>query len=146
MLKENQPLSSLTLPLAAPCPCGMQSPRGKALRYADCCGRYVDHFSATPAPDAGSLMRSRYSAFVLRRADYLLATWHHSTRPAELSFEKGAQWLGLEVRHHRAVDTLHAEVEFIARYRQQGRGVRIHELSRFVLEAGRWAYVDGDLH
>ena len=51
-----------------------------------------------PAPDAESLMRSRYTAFVQQRADYLLATWHASTRPAELDFEPGLKWLGLDVR------------------------------------------------
>ena len=91
-------------------------------------------------------MRSRYSAFVLQRRDYLLATWHTSERPAELEFEPGAQWLGLEVRSHRVRDAEHAEVEFFARYRVAGRAVRLHERSRFVCEAGRWFYVDGDGH
>ena len=89
-------------------------------------------------------MRSRYSAFVLGRLDYLLATWHSSTRPAELTLDPAAKWLGLEVRSHRIIDADHAEVEFVARYREGGRAVRLHERSRFVREAGRWCYVDGD--
>lgn len=89
-------------------------------------------------------MRSRYSAFVLQRRDYLLATWHAAQRPPQLEFEPGARWLGLEVRHHRALDAAHAEVEFVARYRVAGRAVRLHENSRFVREDGRWYYVDGD--
>ena len=92
-----------------------------------------------------NLMRSRYSAFVLGRVDYLLATWHASTRPADVSVDKGTKWLGLEVRRHTVIDADHAQVEFVARYRIQGRGGRIHELSRFVLEAGRWYYLDGDM-
>ena len=90
-------------------------------------------------------MRSRYSAFVLDRADYLLATWHPSTRPSELTLNDGCKWLGLQVRRHLAVDEDHAQVEFVARLRTAGRGARIHEVSRFVREAGRWYYVDGDL-
>ena len=89
-------------------------------------------------------MRSRYSAFVLQRRDYLLATWHDSTRPETLDFEPDVRWLGLAVRAHRALDADHAEVEFVARYRVAGRAVRLHENSRFVREAGRWFYVDGD--
>ena len=89
-------------------------------------------------------MRSRYSAFVLQRSNYLLATWHASERPAELEFEPGSQWLGLEVRSYRVLDAEHAEVEFVARYRVAGRAVRLHERSRFVCEDGRWFYVDGD--
>lgn len=89
-------------------------------------------------------MRSRYSAFVLQRRDYLQATWHASTRPVTLDFEADARWLGLDVRSHRVLDADHAEVEFVARYRVAGRAVRLHERSRFVREAGRWFYVDGD--
>ncbi|WP_269093183.1 hypothetical protein [Alicycliphilus denitrificans] len=37
----------------AACPCG----GGASL--AACCGRYLDHFDSTPAPDAERLMRSR---------------------------------------------------------------------------------------
>lgn len=129
-----------------PCPCGALSPRRQPLALADCCGRYLDHFDTTPAPDAERLMRSRYSAFVLQRRDYVLATWHASERPGALEFEPGAHWLGLEVRSHRAQDADHAEVEFVARYRVAGRAVRLHERSRFVREAGRWFYVDGDSH
>jgi len=98
------------------------------------------------APDAESLMRSRYTAFVCERADYLQATWHASTRPATLDFDAGAKWLGLDVRRYATTDADHAVVEFVARYRVAGRAVRLHEISRFVREGGRWFYVDGDLH
>jgi SEC-C motif-containing protein len=91
-------------------------------------------------------MRSRYTAFVLSRTDHLLATWHASRRPAELTLEPGVRWLGLQVRSHRLLGADHAEVEFVARQRDgSGRAHRLHELSRFVREAGRWYYVDGDL-
>jgi SEC-C motif-containing protein len=116
----------------------------RAVAYADCCARFVDHFNDAPAPDAEYLMRSRYSAFVLERADYLLATWHSSTRPASLDFDAGVKWLGLEVREHKVTGADAAEVEFVARYRLDGRAVRLHERSRFVCEEGRWLYVDGE--
>lgn len=94
-------------------------------------------------------MRSRYSAYVLKRADYLLATWHPSTRPTTLDLAEndGTRWLGLEVRKHVQQDATHATVEFVARYRIDGRGHRLHELSRFVREAdGRWYYIDGEIN
>ena len=116
-----------------------------AMSFAACCARYLNDFDNSPAPDAISLMRSRYSAFVLNRTDYLLATWHASTRPADLSPDDATKWLGLEVRRHIVIDAENAKVEFVARYRTVGRGARIHELSRFVREAGRWYYLDGDL-
>ena len=139
MSLKNQVLAEQT------CPCGKLNAAKKPLTFAACCGRYLNHFENTLAPDAESLMRSRYSAFVLARSDYLKATWHASTRPADLSQDEGTKWLGLEVRRHTVIDADHAQVEFVARYRTAGRGARIHELSRFVREAGRWYYVDGDL-
>lgn len=126
------------------CPCGQLDARQKPLAYGACCGRYLDHFDTAPAPDAQSLMRSRYTAFVLERADYLQATWHARTRPAQLDFDPGARWLGLTVRGQRSTGENTAEVEFVARYRVGGRAVRLHETSRFVREEGRWFYVDGD--
>ena len=126
------------------CPCGRCDARGRVLAYEACCGRYID--AGNLAPDAESLMRSRYSAFVLGRTDHLRNTWHPSTRPDTLSLEAGQKWLGLEVRAHRVRGTDQAEVEFVARSRLAGRGIRLHETSRFVRENGGWLYVDGDLH
>jgi SEC-C motif-containing protein len=126
------------------CPCGRTDASGKPLGFFDCCGRYLNHFKDVPAPDAESLMRSRYSAFVLGRLDYLRQTWHPDHRPADLVLDPDARWLGLEVRQHRQVDAGHAEVEFVARHKIGGRAVRLHERSRFAREDGRWFYVDGD--
>ncbi len=134
---------------AAACPCGRlaeHSQQRRPMPYAGCCGRYIDHFDTTPAPDAQSLMRSRYTAFVREQAPYLLATWEAAHRPARVAFDPGVRWLGLEVRAHRCLDGERAEVEFVARQRTLGgRAHRLHELSRFVRQDGRWFYVDGDL-
>ena len=134
-------------PRPAVCPCGGR-PAGTP--YAACCGRYIDAFADTPAPDAEALMRSRYTAFARGDAAYLQATWHISTRPATLVLESGVQWLGLEVRDHRVLDDTHAEVEFVARSRAGGGAAqRLHERSRFVRECAagvwRWYYVDGTM-
>jgi SEC-C motif-containing protein len=126
-----------------PCPCGRLDTAKRALALAACCGRYLDHFDTTPAPDAESLMRSRYTAFVRERADYLLATWHPQRRPEHLGFDPGTRWLGLEVKARKTIDADQAEVEFVARQRDaSGRAHRLHERSRFVREEGRWYYVD----
>lgn len=121
------------------CPCGSNK------NYADCCGRYLDGGEA--APTAEALMRSRYTAYTLGREDYLLATWHHSTRPAllELAAEPRSKWLGLEVKRHEQPESDHAVVEFVARYKVGGRAHRLHETSRFAREAGQWLYMDGDI-
>ena len=91
-------------------------------------------------------MRSRYTAYVLGLEDYLLATWHTSTRPASLDLagDTATRWLGLSVKRHEVIDETHAIVEFVARYKIGGRAHRLHEVSRFVREEGRWYYVDGE--
>lgn len=124
---------------ANPCPCG------RPLPYAACCG--VSH-AGKPAADAESLMRSRYSAFVLGLEDYLLATWHPDTRPPRLDLDSSppTRWLGLEVKQSKGTGDVTATVEFVARYKIGGRAHRLHETSRFVRLAERWYYVDGDLH
>ena len=98
------------------------------------------------APDAQSLMRSRYCAFVLCNEQYLLATWHPSTRPGSIPFNGKQKWLGLRVVNASVTGNDSAEVEFIARPRvSNAAAVRQHERSRFVREGGRWFYVDGDM-
>jgi SEC-C motif-containing protein len=90
-------------------------------------------------------MRSRYSGFVLRNEQYLLASWHPTTRPASIDFIAGQKWLGLKVIAART-DEQRGEVEFIARFRIGGMSAqKLHERSRFVREESRWLYVDGDL-
>lgn len=77
----------------------------------------------------------------------MLATWHPDTRPAALDFGDAGhtRWLGLEVRRHEATGPDSAMVEFVARYRHGGASaVRLHEVSRFRREEGRWYYVDGE--
>ncbi|ASR89153.1 MAG: YchJ family metal-binding protein [Alcaligenes sp.] len=121
------------------CPCGNSN------SYKACCGPWHQGPQYLQAPDAVTLMRSRYCAFVRDDLDYLLATWHSSTRPHSLEPNpQGLQWLGLDVRRHERVSDTEAIVEFVARNRLHGRANRLHEISRFVLEQGQWFYVDGD--
>ncbi len=125
--------------LTESCPCGSTKP------YTACCARYIE--DGEVAPTAEALMRSRYTAYTLLKEAYLLASWHPSTRPAELGLADEAltKWIGLDVKRHEQQDAEHAIVEFVARYKVNGRAHRLQELSRFVKEAGRWFYVDGDV-
>jgi len=119
------------------CPCGS----GDA--YDDCCG--CCHRGDAVAPTAEALMRSRYSAFAVGDAAYLLASWHASTRPATLELDAGTTWRHLDVvRTERGSpwDTA-GVVEFTAHFASEARRGRLHEVSRFVHEGGRWFYVDG---
>jgi SEC-C motif-containing protein len=119
------------------CPCGTGLP------LAGCCGRL--HDGSAGAATAEQLMRSRYSAFALGDAAYLLETWHPATRPRALDLDRDVRWTGLEVLATTGGSLLSAEgtVEFRAHYVGNGVAGAQHENSRFVRDGGRWRYLDG---
>ena len=88
-------------------------------------------------------MRSRYSAFVVGAADYLLATWHPSTRPPGLELDPAMRWYRLDVERRERGGPLDRDgiVEFTAFHRHDGQRGEQHEVSSFVREGGRWSYV-----
>ncbi len=88
-------------------------------------------------------MRSRYCAYVLHLEDYLLATWHPSTAPRNIDFGT-IQWQSLTIRGAES-DGPSGWVDFVAAYKHNGRFKRLHEISHFVFEHGRWFYVRGDI-
>ncbi len=118
------------------CPCSSD------LDYQHCCGPFIDG-QALPE-HAEQLMRSRYSAYVLGKTDYLVQTWHPDYRPTELKLDQALQWIGLQIMQtEETADT--ATVEFEARLLAHGKVDALHEMSRFVREAGRWLYTDGEM-
>src|SRR3569833_605876 len=118
----------------AACPCG-----GKA--YAQCCGRFIEQGQIPQT--AAELMRSRYTAYVMRNDDYLLATWQASTRPPPPIADEALKWLRLQVR----TNTQHgddATGKLVARDLDAvGRAHRLQETCRFVREDGIWFFVRG---
>ena len=116
------------------CPCGS----GRA--FADCCEPYIEG-AALPS-DAEQLMRSRYTAFTLQRMDYVAATWHPDFRPSDLEADVALRWIGLAVMDVKSGGD-EAQVEFEARYLNNGRLDALHERSDFRLEQGRWWYTRG---
>ncbi|WP_033441405.1 YchJ family protein [Saccharothrix sp. NRRL B-16314] len=117
------------------CPCGLGDP------YDTCCGPF--HQGRRKAPTAEALMRSRFSAFALGHEDYLLATWHPSTRPASVDLDPDQRWTHLEVLSRTGGTPFQTTgtVEFRAHYRWQGQRDVLHENSRFVREDGAWLYL-----
>lgn len=121
-----------------PCPCG------SGLPYPECC-RPLHRGEATAAT-AEALMRSRFSAFAVGDADYLLRSWHSSTRPARLRLDPGQRWTRLEILgtdRGGLFDTA-GTVAFRAHYREAGRPEALEEHSRFVRENGQWVYLDAE--
>ena len=116
------------------CPCGLGEP------YDACCGRL--HGGAAAAT-AEQLMRSRYSAFAVGDAAYLLRSWHSSARPRSLDLDPDQQWTRLAVLATSGgglFDT-GGTVRFLALYRVSGQRGVLEEDSRFVREDGRWVYL-----
>jgi SEC-C motif-containing protein len=123
-------------PAALPCPCGLLQP------FAQCCGPYLAGTALPATPEA--LMRSRYTAYHQQQADYLRATWHPSTCPATLLPDDNPplRWQSLTV-HTTSMQNDQGSVCFSARYKVNGKAGILQETSRFVLEHGRWWYLDG---
>ena len=114
--------------------------------YNSCC---EPAHKGTPAPTAEALMRSRYTAYVLGLEAYLLKTWALATRPAalNLSDDTATKWLGLQVTSventGETSDKNSAIVEFVARYKINGKAEKLHEISQFVRVEGCWYYLAG---
>ena len=112
------------------CPCGS----GKT--FFDCCQPCIN--GIRPALTAAALMRSRYTAYALQNEQYLLDSWHVSTRPESIGLDPAAKWIRLNI-----LNSNKDHVEFIATYRLQGKAHKLHETSCFVFEGGKWFYLDG---
>jgi SEC-C motif-containing protein len=69
---------------------------GSSLTYQQCCEPL--HSGQTQALTAEALMRSRFTAYAMHNAAYLLTSWDTSTRPAEVDFSKDTgKWTQLEI-------------------------------------------------
>lgn len=96
---------------------------------------------------AEALMRSRFAAFKRADREWLLRTWHRSTRPDDLDLADNPRWRGLQILDtiDGGPDDTEGVVEFRASYIADGELGILQERSRFVREDGRWYYVDGDV-
>lgn len=111
------------------CPCGSSK------AFANCCQPIIANDSANSAEQ---LMRSRYTAFTLADAEYILKTWHPDTCPDDFQLGQ-SRWLGLTV-HHADTNT----VCFSAAFHAGNKGMILKETSRFVCIDHHWRYLDGD--
>ena len=123
-----------------------QCPCHSGEKYKKCCQPY--HKGIIPST-ALRLMRSRYSAFVLGHADYIMATTHSNNpdytdnkerwRASILDFSHNTQFLGLKI-----LEFIDGEAEaFVTFEARLDQGI-LKEKSRFLKEKGQWLYADGD--
>jgi len=126
--------------LNAPCPCGS----GK--KYKKCCLRY--HKGAL-APDALTLMKSRYSAYALTLPAYIIQTTHpdnpdysHDTKEWRESiclFSTHTEFINLKI-----LDFVSEEEEAYVSFIATLSSGKLQERSRFLKISGKWLYVDGE--
>lgn len=125
------------------CPCCSN------LSYEECCQPYLSETKVAPTPSA--LMRSRYTAYAMQNASYLIATWHPDCQPEQWrsSLQEGfanTLWQGLQViASQDGRDENEGFVEFAARFTEPDNEKvhLIHERSRFLRLKDRWYYIDG---
>lgn len=93
------------------------------------------------APTAEALMRSRYSAYALHEEQYILDSWHESTRPEHIDADPLVQWIRLKIID---ANSSHDHVEFVATFRRNGKAFKLCENSRFAFEDGKWFYLESE--
>lgn len=117
---------------------------GSKQNYLACCGRFIE-LGEIPLT-AEELMRSRYVAYSLAKVEYIQDTMRER---ALVDFDledarewaRSIKWLKLTVLQHYNVSESQAVVEFGAEYRMQNKKQRLHEISEFSRENGRWYYI-----
>lgn len=118
------------------------------IEYSICCGSYIDGSAIPATPEA--LMRSRYTAYSQANIDYIKKTMRGSpltnfdATEAKI-WAKGVTWLGLKVlkAYQDELNSHKGYVEFIARFRENHQPKKLHEVSEFAYEDGRWFYTAG---
>ncbi|MGD9591359.1 MAG: YchJ family protein [Candidatus Berkiella sp.] len=121
------------------CPCGQQLP------FEACCQKYINGENA-PTPE--TLMRSRYSAYVMSEVDYIANTMQgEPLKDFDKSDTKAwlndVKWLGLKVIQAKQKSDKLGYVSFEARYHYQGKDLAICEKSEFHKIDNKWVYVGG---
>ncbi|MDH5601351.1 MAG: YchJ family metal-binding protein [Gammaproteobacteria bacterium] len=116
------------------CPCGSEQV------FEACCGKFINNKEYPSTPE--QLMRSRYSAYVLKNENYLLNSWHELTRPHSLDLSNDStQWEKLSI-----ISSTENTVHFVAFFSESVNGKEnyfyLSENSEFIKEQN-WYYLKG---
>lgn len=126
------------------CPCGSTK------KYKKCCKTFHDNISIPKT--ALELMKSRYCAYAVSNANYIISTSHeknidfstdlNSWQKDILSFCTNTKFERLEI-----IDFIEDEIESFVTFKaylfQNNQDVSFVEKSRFLKENDKWFYVDG---
>lgn len=120
---------------------------GSKLLFDECCLPFI---TGKQIPQhCEQLMRSRYSAYCHKNIEYIYKTYHASTRAdnpidAILSFAAQSHFINLAILSSNS-ESDEGFVTFTVRYLQQNVLCQFTEKSRFIMEQGRWYYLNGEL-
>ncbi|MDD2499742.1 MAG: YchJ family protein [Geobacter sp.] len=124
------------------CPCGSTK------TYSDCCEPIIK--GTQPAETAEQLMRARYSAYTKTEMDFIFSSTHPDGREGydhdgTRTWAENSEWLGLEIIGSKKgnKDDATGEVEFIARFKENGALREHHENALFKKVEGIWHFSDG---
>jgi SEC-C motif-containing protein len=131
---------------------------GNNQSFEQCCELIIKGKLLAKTPE--QLMRSRYSAYATKNANYIYKTYADSSRKKQ-SIEEIKDWAqqtnwiklniisSIESNENEGLSlheqNSHPFVEFCARYIHNKRICQLKEKSHFVLEDGKWRYLDGDI-
>jgi SEC-C motif-containing protein len=118
---------------------------GSNITFQECCHKYINFIQNPPTAEA--LMRSRYSAYVTQGVDYLVATTailqrQFLSKKDIFEWSQTNKWNKLEI-----IEATENSVEFKAYYTGSNNLSYVHhEKSTFIIEDGKWCYVDGEFY
>jgi len=128
---------------------------GNKNAFNECCHPIISSFKKAETPE--QLMRSRFSAYAIKNADYLFKTYAAQTRKLQnineiKQWAEETKWLKLTIINSEQIsldsfntgDSL-PTVEFIALYHHDNHLWEMSEVSRFTKEHNHWFYLDGEV-
>lgn len=133
------------------CPC--RSIDQIKMQYEECCEPFLA--GKKKAPTAEALMRSRYSAYVVKNINYIdetqIAVENEVFNKEEaLKWADSSEWVGLEIKKTQKGESNDntGVVEFVAHYKDKASGteLRHHETSLFQKRDGQWLFREGQIH
>jgi len=123
------------------------------MQYEECCEPFV--VGKKKAPTAETLMRSRYSAYVVKNINYIDETQitlenEVFNKEEALKWADSSEWMGLEIRKTQKGESNDntGVVEFVAHYKDKASGTELHhhETSLFQKKDGEWMFREGQIH
>ena len=126
------------------CPCGS----GK--KYGECCEPIIKNTSK--ALTAESLMRARYTAYVVHEIDFIINSCEEGEGIADIDkkatedWSRNSTWNGLKIRTEKGQEgDDEGVVEFTADYTLKQMHDVHHEVAAFKKINGEWKYVAGNI-